>query len=46
MWDIFVFVEGAEELGYAADVVGFALFGGVVAGWKIAEGWTGGEEGK
>lgn len=33
-------------MGHAADVVGFALFGGVVAGWKVAEGWPGSEEGE
>ena len=31
-------------MSYAADIVGFALFGGMVTGWEVAEGGTGCEE--
>ena len=44
--DILVFFEGSEVLGDAADVVGLALLGGMVAGWEVAEGRTGSEEGE
>jgi len=38
--DIFVdafFLDSGEELGDAADFVGLAFFGRMVAGWEVAE---------
>lgn len=43
--DAFVFDSG-EEVRDAADVVGLAFFGRMVAGWEVAQRGSGCEEGE